>query len=192
VLVVLLVIMIIQLAEQMITPVFALFATEKLGVQGMLIGCLYAAPGIMIFIMAPHWGKLVDKLTQKGMCLYHFISLILFVSAGLQFLHAFSESFAVIFTLRLLWGMCLGALLPLLLKILVEDTDQGARGVILGIGNSATKLGTVLGILLGALIESQYGYANSFLIMGILYVAAGLIMIRAQSLRVRVKALTTG
>lgn len=179
-LLILMVISLVQLAEQMITPVFALFVTEKLGVEGLLIGILYAAPGLMIFCLAPHWGKIVDKMTQRGYSIYYFIAALLFVAAALQIIHAYAETVTGVFIIRMLWGICLGALLPLLLRILVDNVDSAERGMFLGFGNSASKFGTVLGIVFGAAAESQFGYSNSFVIMGIMYFIAGLIMIVAN------------
>ncbi|MFI4956970.1 MAG: MFS transporter [Gammaproteobacteria bacterium] len=180
ILVILLVISMIQLAEQMITPVFALFVSDQLGADGILVGFLYAAPGFMIFALAPYWGKLVDKMTQRGYSIYYFIAALLFSSAALQVLHAYAETVTAVFALRALWGICLGALLPLLLRILVDNVDPSERGAFLGFGNSASKFGTVLGILCGATTEAYFGYSNSFIIMGIMYFIAGIIMLAAN------------
>lgn len=59
------VILIIQAARQMIMPVFALFVTEKLGGSDIIIGVLYAATGLMIFITAPFGENSSINLSQR-------------------------------------------------------------------------------------------------------------------------------
>jgi MFS transporter, DHA1 family, staphyloferrin B biosynthesis exporter len=179
------VIIIMQLARAVITPIFALFVTERLGGNDMTIGVLYAATGLMIFISAPLWGKFFDHYIAKGHQAPVIIAGLLFISAVLQVMHAYSESATAIFILRLLWGICLGALLPVLTRLLVDNAKKNERGLILGFGNSATKMGNLFGILLGALIEAYLGYTNSFLMNALLYIAAGVIIL------VRIKPLQT-
>jgi MFS family permease len=173
----LIVIIMIQLARAMITPVFSLFVTEHLGGNDITVGILYAATGLMIFVTAPSWGKWFDSMTQAGQPIHLFIATLLFISAGLQVLHAYAETATAIFILRLLWGICLGALLPILLRLLVDNADSYEQGFFLGLGNGATKFGNLLGIIVGALIEAHFGYANSFLMTAVLYMLSGVIIL---------------
>src|SRR5262245_19785722 len=114
----------------------------------------------MIFLTSPTWGRFFDDMIQKGHPVYSIIVTLLFLCAGFQALHAYMTSAAGIFILRLLWGVCLGALLPILLRLLVDNTNSNEHGLFLGFGNSATKFGNLLGIITGALIEAHFGYAN--------------------------------
>ena len=175
---ILFIIVIIQLARQIITPVFALFVTEQLGGNDIIVGLLYAAPGLMIFVTAPYWGKFFDRLLIKNYSVHYIVAGLLFTSAIFQVLHVYADTTIEIFILRFLWGICLGALLPILLRLLINNTDNNEKGMFLGLGNSATKLGNLLGILLGALVEVNFGYASSFLMMAGLYViAAGIVIL---------------
>ncbi len=174
---ILFVIIIIQLARQIITPVFALFVTEKLGGNDITVGVLYAATGLMIFVTAPFWGKFFDKLINKGYPIHYAVAGLLFISAILQLLHGYADTILEIFMLRFLWGICLGALLPVLLRLLVDNISDNERGLFLGFGNSATKLGNLLGILLGALIEVYFGYFSVFLMTSLLYVVTTVIVL---------------
>lgn len=92
-------------------------------------------------------------------------------------LHAYTDTASGIFILRLLWGICLGALLPILLRLLVDNTDDSERGMFLGFGNSATKLGNIVGILSGALIEMYLGYASTFFMTGVIYLISSIIIL---------------
>ncbi|MBX3709716.1 MAG: MFS transporter [Gammaproteobacteria bacterium] len=181
---ILLVIMIIQLARSMITPVFSLFVTEFLGGNDIMVGVLYAATGLMIFFTAPSWGRFFDSIINAGHSVYSIIAMLLFLCAGLQVLHAYAHSIVAIFLLRLLWGVCLGALLPVLLRLLVDNVSSNENGLFLGFGNSATKFGNLLGIIMGALIEARFGYENSFLMTALLYaVAAIVVLLNIKSLK---------
>lgn len=167
----------IQIARAMVTPIFALFVTEHLGGNDITVGVLYAATGLMIFITAPSWGRWFDHIMRACYSAQPIIATLLIISAGLQVLHAYAETALAIFVLRILWGICLGALLPILLKLLVDRADKHEHGLYLGFGNSATKFGNLIGILIGALIEANFGYANSFLTTAFLYVLASIIIL---------------
>lgn len=167
----------IQLARAMVIPIFALFVTEKLGGNDITIGILYAATGLMIFATAPFWGQFFDNMIRSGFSVYPIMITLLLISAILQLLHAYAHTTFLICILRLLWGICLGALLPLLLRLLVDQNDTDENGIYLGLGNSATKIGNLLGIVIGALIEAHFGFKNSFLLTSLLYVVASIIVI---------------
>lgn len=183
VLAILFVIVSIQIARAMITPVFSLFVTEKLGGTDITVGVLYAATGLMIFLTAPSWGKFFDKVIREGQPIYLIIAVLLFISAGLQVLHAYAETAMTIFILRLLWGICLGAVLPVLLTLLVDHASDDEHGFFLGLGGSATRFGSLIGIILGAVVEANFGYENSFLLTALLYIISGtIILISAKPL----------
>ncbi len=174
---ILLVIIFVQLARQMVTPIFALFVTEQLGGGDIAVGVLYAATGLMIFITAPYWGKFFDKAILSGAKVSYIVAGLLFISALLQVMQAYVDTVTGTFILRLLWGVCLGGLLPVLLQLLVKNSDDTKRGMFLGFGNSATKLGNLTGILLGALIEVYFGFSNSFLMTALLYFISSIVVL---------------
>ena len=165
----LIVMIIVQFARTVITPVFSLFVTEKLGGNEMTVGVLYAATGLMIFVSAPLWGKFFDAIIRSGDTIHFTLVVLLFACAALQLLQAYAETAAAIFVLRLLWGIALGAILPVLLRLVVDQTKQEDRGIFLGLSSSATRMGDLLGISLGTIIETHLGYASSFLVIAVLY-----------------------
>lgn len=178
----LLIIFIVQLARSMILPVFALFVIEHLHGNAMTVGFLYAASGAMIFLTAPFWGKIFDGMIQFENRLYHCLAILLLLSALLQYLHAFATTAVMVLVLRLLWGICLAAILPVILRLLVDEVSQDERGTYLGLGNSATKFGNMSGMLLGVIMESKFGFSNSFYMIALLYVIAGMmVLLRVKS-----------
>ena len=169
-------ILFIQLARSIIIPIFALFVTQKLGGNDIMVGVLYASTGLMIFLTSTLWGNFFDKRIKAGRSINNIISMLLFISASLQFFHAYATTVTEILILRLLWGICLGALLPALLRLLVDNSDPNKCGFLLGFGNSATKFGNLLGILAGSLIEGLLGYSETFFITGIIYIFSGIVI----------------
>ncbi len=177
------VIILTQAAQSMVTPIFSLFVTEKLAGTEMTIGILYAASGLMMLISAPIIGKFLDKLENKEKKIPTFLIVLLIAGGCVQMLNACSTSIISIFILRLLWGICLGGILPILTRIIVDNVHDYNRGLALGFGNSANRFGTLAGVLIGAIIEAQFGYTTSFLLNGSLYfISAILIFIHIKSL----------
>lgn len=177
------VIVLAQISQSMVTPIFSLFVTEELLGSTMTIGTLYAASGLMMLVSAPLLGKYLDKLKNKTREISYVLFALLMLAALLQIVHAYSRSVEVIFILRLLWGVCLGGVLPILTRILIENARENHRGLVLGFGNSANRLGTLLGISSGAILEANFGYTCSFLINAALYIiGAGLILAYIKSL----------
>ncbi len=167
----------LQSAQAIVTPIFALFVVEKLHGHDVMIGFLYAATGFMIFLSAPRWGKLFDRLSESEHYVHYLIISLLFLSAILQVCQAYSTNATETFILRLLWGICLGALSPVLLRLLADSADKRQQGLYLGFGNSATKLGNLIGIMTGALIEAHLGYTHAFLTISLFYLLSGLLLI---------------
>jgi MFS family permease len=174
----LLAVLLAQIARNLFTPLFALFVTENLGGNDLFVGILYGGTGLMVLLCAPLWGKLFDYFFSINKSLYNLLGGILFAAAVIQVLHAFTFSLYGIFILRLLWGVCLAAILPLLLKMITGNVLAIQRGEYLGWGNSASKLGEMLGVVSGAILESYLGFSTSFLVTAMIYfVAAGVIWV---------------
>lgn len=181
----LLAILLTQTASSMVTPIFALFVTETLKGNDMTIGVLHAATALMIFICAPIWGKFLDRFKDKKNQIPNTLVTVLFISGILQIIHAYAHTAISVFIIRLLWGVCLGAILPILIRLLVDNSQKTEKGLMIGFGYSANKCGSLAGILLGALIEAKFGYTSSFLMNGSLYFLAGiLILMCVKSLQI--------
>ena len=186
IIILLLIITLIQLTRSIFTPFFALFVHDQIKGGSMMVGVLYAITALAVFISAPLWGRYFDLRVKLNKSNYHIISAILFVTATLQMLHSVTNSFISIFILRFVWGVCIGALTPALLRILVDnDKDKQNNGVMLGIGNSSIKIGNLIGAIIGAIILSYFGYIESFFIMTLFYCVAGILLFIIPRLKLK-------
>ena len=173
----LLVIVLVQLTRSIFTPFFALFVRDQINGDSMIVGILYASTALAVFISAPLWGRYFDLRVKLNKSNYKIMATILFVTAIIQMLHSFTNSFISIFILRLAWGVCIGALTSVLLRFLVDKAgNDQQKGIVLGIGNSSIKIGNLIGAMTGAIILSNFGYTESFFIMSVFYFIAGIIL----------------
>jgi len=76
---------------------------------------------------------------------------------------------------RLCWGVCLGAFLPILFGKLSLLSNGKNRGSLLGIGHSAAKLGGAAGIFCGGLVAAYAGERYTFLAVAAVYLFAALL-----------------
>jgi len=156
-----------QLAKRMPHSFYALYTAQVLGAGTMMTGMLYASTGLGVLLASPLWGRLWDQhQTEQRRWLLISIS---GCAALLMLVQAWCDTLWLAFAVRLGWGVCLGALLPLLFAQLSELGGMAALGRKIGIGHSATKFGALLGIGLGAALYSLGGYLPGFISTGGIY-----------------------
>ncbi len=171
---------ILQIAKMMITPMFALFVSQQLHGNNLTIGILYAATGVGLFLFAPIWGRYFDAKKQQGESIYGSLAIILLASSIIQFSFAYSSSIALDLVLRFAWGGCLGALIPQLFALLTEQRAQHQLGKAIGFAHSALKIGSIIGIALGAMIMSTLGFEGLFISMACLYLLAAVFVLYVE------------
>ena len=71
--------------------------------------------------------------------------------------------------LRFIWGIFIAAILPLLFMQLRQLAKKDAIGKNIGMGHSASKLGALIGISVGALSISVFAINQGFLIITLIY-----------------------
>ncbi|GAA3942692.1 MFS transporter [Litoribacillus peritrichatus] len=171
----LLVILVAQIAKRMPSTFFALYAEQYLSASALLVGGLYAATGLSVLLAAPYWGKFFDgiSLSQR----IRWLTGISMAAALTLLLQAWVVEVWLCFILRLLWGVWLAALLPMLFAVLSVQAEQQHLGQTIGVGNSATKLGGLLGISIGALAAAALGNQYAFIAIAVTYLAlAGMLL----------------
>lgn len=164
---ILFIILLLQAAKMFPTTFFVLYVQSHLNEGNLLTGLLYSATGLSSLLTAPFWGKYFDYSKNKNN--YILLSLLCLLSAVSSMVHILTDNMWIILLSRLIWGIFLAAMLPFLYsKILTLITKQ-TTGIWLGIGTSASKIGVLLGISLGALIISLSDIFNGFIFMSLLY-----------------------
>lgn len=163
-----------QLAKRMPHSFYALYTSQVLGMGTFMTGVLYAGTGLGVLLGSPVWGRLYDRCNQQQR--RHLLAGVAAAAMLLMLLQTHCTNFSQAFAVRVGWGVCLGALLPLLFAQLSALGNAASMGRRIGIGHSATKLGALLGIGIGALLFSLNGYQAGFIGTGLIYLALLLLL----------------
>ena len=139
------------------------FYLEYLGapktILSTLTGIVVGVAGVFNIVFAPIWGKWSDRkeignLIRKS-------SLILSL---VMFLHAVAFNYLLIIPLRVVVGICLAGLVPLLYTYLGKIVDPEKVGSIMGFASSANLFGSLLAFLGTALISPNLSLPLNFVI----------------------------
>lgn len=169
---VLAIIVMIQAAKQMPQPFFALYLDQVLIAPAWLTGMCYAASAATLALSAPFWGRLFDRRDSAGAL--RLLEQAAWCSALTLVASALSTDWMGLLASRLVWGVWLGALLPLSYALISRTVAGGRHGLALGLGNSAAKLGALLGSVLGAAGMAFTGLAQAFWWVALGYAVAAL------------------
>lgn len=169
----LLVMLVVQCAKMMPQIYFTLFATQTLQLSPLTTGLCYAASALTLMLSAPAWGRHFDNLDEPAA--HRHLTLL----TGLAGLTMLAQALAVgvisLLAARLLWGVTLGALLPVLHTLLLRRVDPAQHGRRLGQSTAAAKAGALLGTALGA-FSLTLGPATGFWLTATLYLGAALLL----------------
>jgi MFS family permease len=131
-------------------------------------GLVFAGPFFVSFFLSPFWGNLGDKYGRKLMTIRAIFGL------GLaQLLIGFSQDINQLFVGRLLQG-ALSGFLPAAMALIASNTPEDKTGYALGILQSSTAAGTVLGPLFGGLISDLLSFRAVFFVVAALLAFVGI------------------
>jgi len=158
-----------------IVPFLPLFVRE-LGVTSLeetayWSGLVFAGPFFISFFLIPIWGNLGDRYGRKIMTVRAVFGL-----AVAQVLVGVSQNVTQLFLARLVQGL-LSGFLPAAMALVAANTPKEKTGYALGLLQSATAAGTVLGPLLGGLISDLFGFRSVFFIVAGLLIITGITVI---------------
>ena len=158
-----------------IVPFLPLFVRE-LGVVSLeetayWSGLVFASPFFISFFLTPIWGNLGDKYGRKMMTVRAVLGL-----AIAQVLVGLSQDVTQLFLARLVQGL-LSGFLPAAMALVAANTPKEKTGYALGLLQSATAGGTVLGPLLGGFISDIFGFRSVFFIVAGLLIITGITVI---------------
>lgn len=169
----LLLICFMQAARWMSTPFFALYVIERLSGNNLTVGLLYSSIALSISFTTPFYGRLLDCNHQQTAFTRNLLITTLLLAGLTQLGYALIKNFYMALLLSLLWGICLGGIAVILFSLLIKNTDSTNKGYVIGLGNSAVKLGNLIGIALGAIIKAETNFTESFMIIGLFYILIG-------------------
>lgn len=158
----------------MITPFLSLYLAKDLGVQGeheigVWAGLIFAANFLTSFIFQPLWGKLADKYGRKIMLLRSSFGM-----AIVMVLMGFAQTPMHLLLLRLLNGTISG-FNPASIALVSGTTPKARMGFSMGLMQSGSVAGTILGPLIGGILADLIGFRPIFYVVGALLFIASLL-----------------
>jgi MFS transporter, DHA1 family, staphyloferrin B biosynthesis exporter len=127
---------------------FGIYAEKVLQVPGWISGLCYGATALGILVSAPYWGKRFEARAERQVLAN--AEGMTWICAMIIAVQALSSDLFVFLAMRILWGICLGALLPVFYALLSRRAERGQQGRALGMGNSAAKAGALAGFGIGS------------------------------------------
>jgi MFS family permease len=158
----------------MVVP-FLAYYIQELGVTdpdqvGIWTGVVFAGNFVTAFIFQPIWGKWADRFGRKIMVIRSGLGMALTV-----FLMSMATSVWHLLLLRLLNGVVSG-FNPAAVAIVSAGTPKKHMGFAMGIIQSGTVAGTILGPFIGGVLAGWIGYRPLFLLTGSLLLIATLLV----------------
>ena len=169
-------------ARWMSSSFFALYVIDQLHGNNIQTGSLYAAMALMVFLVAPVWGKKEDQHANNGHYLILWLVVALFTGATAQVIYGLANHFAFAICASILWGSALGVTNTLPLSLLTNRQEASMKGIAVGFGSSMNKLGNVLGIALGGFLYCQFGFSATFFCIAVGYLLIAFIFWRLRGL----------
>lgn len=155
---------------------FLPFFVRELGVNderqvAQWSGFVFAAPFLTAFIAIPFWGSIGDRHGRKIMVVRAIYGL-----AISQVLIGFSQDVLQLFFFRLLQGAISG-FIAASLALVSTNTPPEKTGYALGVLQSSTAAGMVLGPFVGGLLADLIGYREIFFVTAILCALGGIVIV---------------
>ncbi len=134
-------------------------------------GFVFAGPFIVSFFLIPIWGYLGDRYGRKLM-----VVRAIFGLAVSQALIGLSQNVEMLFLFRMLQGAISG-FISASLALVAANTPKEKSGFAIGVLQTATASGQVIGPLLGGTLADLLGFRPIFFIVAGLCVVAGILII---------------
>jgi len=135
-------------------------------------GLVFSGPFLFSFFLTPVWGNLGDRYGRKLMVVRAIFGLALS-----QILVGLSQNVEMLFFFRMLQG-ALSGFVPAALALVSANTPKENSGYALGLLQTATASGVVIGPVVGGPLADALGYRLTFFIVAALCLVAGLLIVR--------------
>ena len=135
-------------------------------------GYVFSGPFFISFFLTPIWGLLGDRYGRRMM-----VVRAVFGLAISQALIGLSQSVEMLFLFRLLQG-ALSGFIAAALALVSTSTPREHMGYALGLLQTASASGGVIGPLIGGSLADTFGYRPLFYIVASLCTIAGILILR--------------
>ncbi|MBI5474591.1 MAG: MFS transporter [Ignavibacteriae bacterium] len=134
-------------------------------------GLVFAGPFVSSFFATPFWGNMGDKYGRKPMVIRALIGL-----AASQILIGFSQTVFQVFVFRILQGAISGFIASAL-ALVSTSAPKNRVGYALGVLQSASAGGVVLGPFFGGVLADLVGFREIFFITAVMCMVGALAVI---------------
>ena len=129
---------------------------QEIGLLPIQVGVLLSA-NRWVRLLTNHLAeRLVDRFPVKLMLV---LSLVL--GALLSLAYAYISSFLVLFIARCLWGLCFSFIRHISVMGVASSTEPQNLGQMMGFYNGISRIGSVLGIVLGGILFDLIGFSTT-------------------------------
>ncbi len=154
---------------------------EEVGVASNLelwSGMAFSISFVMSAIMSPIWGAMADKYGRKVMIIRSGIGI------GLTYIGmAYAANAWQVLGLRAMNGF-LSGFIPSAIALVATNTPDEKLGSSLGLLQTGSAFGSIMGPLLGGLLSHYFGIKDTLLIAGLtLFVASLVVLVGVQEIR---------
>ncbi|MBB1485408.1 MFS transporter [Oceanospirillum sediminis] len=174
----LLAIFLLQTAKALPSSWFALYAEQQLAATPLITGIIFSAAGVGMMLSAPVWGGWFDQVELSRRPIR--LALIASLAGGCYLMHL-QESWLGLLAVRFIWGICLGAMLPMVQATMIHLTAEHSQGLIIGKAQRAIKIGNLAGVGAGALLLSWWDFQQGFILAALIYLLVSGVLVFAGS-----------
>ncbi|HLR46983.1 MAG TPA: MFS transporter [Deinococcales bacterium] len=135
------------------------------------IGAVFSAQAVTMAIASPVWGAVADRFGRKPMLVRAMIGAAVVVT-----LMGFVGNAEQLVLLRAIQGIVAGTV-SAGNALVASIAPRGRTGYAMSLLQTANWGGVALGPVMGGILADQYGYAQSFVITGILLFIGGLLVV---------------
>ncbi|MFF5995884.1 MFS transporter [Lysinibacillus sp. KU-BSD001] len=169
----------IQIGNFSIQPLLSLYVSHLTATEevALLAGITFSATGLGNILFARFWGKLSDRIGYEKVLTYLLIACVVFIVP-----QAIVTALWQLMTLRLLFGIVAGGLIPVTSALIRREAPIEVQGEIMGYNQSFRFLGNILGPILGGVISGIWSIPTVFYSTGLLFFSAFLIVYFIQKM----------
>lgn len=136
---------------------------EKHGANGFWLGMIFAGFGISRALVIPFVSAYSEHIGRKA-----FVVAGLFLYTMISLGYPWAESIYTLTAVRLVHGLAVGMIIPVLMMYIGEIAEKGRSGVSTGSLNMVFYLGLAAGPFLGGYIGYHLGFDTVFHVMSVL------------------------
>jgi len=133
---------------------------EDLGILGIHVGILLSV-NRWIRLLTNHVAERVARRFHATLTLV----LALTIGAAATLIYGIADSFAILLLARMTWGLCWSFLRQSGTMAAVDSADDRSVGRSVGLFHGISRMGSIVGFLLGGLLYEQVGYTATFVIL---------------------------